>query len=58
MLLVDLSSYYNMTMLARVAYNFANFGNGYLLSELIDDKELAEKIRDLSEIINIKYKLY
>jgi len=53
--IVDLSSYYNMTMWARAAYDFTNFGNGYLLSELISDKDISEKIRDISEIVNINY---
>lgn len=53
--IVDLSPYFNMTLWARAAYNFINFGNGYLLADLIHNRDLSENIRKISEIVNINY---
>lgn len=53
--IIDLSPYYNITSWARGAYNFINFGNGYLLSELIADPDLSNSIKNISEIVNINY---
>jgi len=52
---VDLSHYYNLTQWARGAYNFINFGNGYILADLFRAPELSEYIRNISEIVNINY---
>lgn len=52
---VDLTPLYNITEWARGAYNFTNFGNGYLLAELIQDEKIAEKIRNISNSVDINY---
>jgi CRISPR-associated Csx2 family protein len=52
---VNLGSLFNITLWARGAYNFINFGNGYLLSELIDDDKISPKVRNISELVNINY---
>ncbi len=52
---VDLSPYYNLTLWARGAYNFINFGNGYLLSSLFQEEELSKLTNNISEIVNINY---
>jgi len=52
---VDLSPYYNLTLWARGAYNFINFGDGYILSELFQEPQLSEYVRNISEIVNINY---
>jgi len=52
---VDLSPLYNITAWARGAYNFINFGNGYLLADLISDSDLSRNIKSISEIVNINY---
>lgn len=53
--IVDLSPLYNITLWARGAYNFINFGNGYLLADLVQDEEIAGKIRNISDLVNINY---
>ncbi len=53
--IVDLSPLYNITNWARGAYNFTHFGNGYLLAELIEDKNIADRIRNISNIVDINY---
>ena len=53
--IVDLSPLYNITLWARGAYNFINFGNGYLLADLINDEGIAKKIRNISDLVNINY---
>jgi len=53
--IVDLSPLYNITLWSRGAYNFTNFGNGYLLADLINDRDISQKIRNISDIVNINY---
>jgi len=53
--IVDLSSLYNMTLWTRGAYNFLNFGNGYLLADLINSQEVSDRIRNISDIVNINF---
>ncbi|NLY74343.1 MAG: TIGR02221 family CRISPR-associated protein [Firmicutes bacterium] len=53
--IVDLSPLYNITLWARGAYNFINFGNGYLLADLIKDDGISETIRNISDLVNINY---
>ncbi|HHW48439.1 MAG TPA: TIGR02221 family CRISPR-associated protein [Clostridiaceae bacterium] len=53
--IVDLSPLYNITLWSRGAYNFTNFGNGYLLADLINDNDISQKIRNISDIVNINY---
>lgn len=53
--IIDLSPLYNMTLWTRGAYNFLNFGNGYLLADLISNKDLSERISNISDIVNINF---
>lgn len=53
--IVDLSPLYNITLWSRGAYNFINFGNGYLLADLINDDSISERIKNISDIVNINY---
>lgn len=53
--IVDLSPLYNMTLWTRGAYDFLNFGNGYLLADLISKQELSDIIRNISDIVNINF---
>lgn len=53
--IIDLSPLYNITLWARGAYNFINFGNGYLLTNLINDTNISEKIKNISDLANINY---
>lgn len=53
--IIDLSPLYNITLWARGAYNFINYGNGYLLADLISDGKISENIRNISDIVNINY---
>ena len=53
--IVDLSPLYNITLWARGAYNFINFGNGYLLADLVKDESISGKIRNISDLVNINY---
>ncbi|HHV71623.1 MAG TPA: TIGR02221 family CRISPR-associated protein [Clostridia bacterium] len=52
---VDLSSLYHITLWTRGAYNFINYGNGYLLADLIKDTRISENIKNISDIVNINY---
>lgn len=52
---IDLSFLYNITNWARGAYNFTNFGNGYLLAELIKNENIADRIRNISNTVDINY---
>lgn len=53
--IVDLSPLYNMTLWTRGAYNFLNFGNGYLLADLVSNQELSDRIMNISDIVNINF---
>ena len=53
--IVDLSPLYNITLWARGAYNFINYGNGYLLADLINDDAVSRSIRNISDIVNINH---
>lgn len=53
--IVDLSPLYNITLWTRGAYNYINYGNGYLLADLIYDNETSESIRNISDIVNINH---
>jgi len=52
---VDLSPLYNLTLWTRGAYNFLNFGNGYLLADLMSNQDLSDRIRNISDIVNINF---
>lgn len=53
--IVDLGPFYNVTLWSRGAYNFINFGNGYLLAKLVKDDKISKSIRKISDIVNINY---
>jgi CRISPR-associated Csx2 family protein len=55
---VDLQSLFEVTEWIKGLYSLKSFGNGYLISELLQNqgqKDLARKIRELSDAININY---
>lgn len=61
---VDLKPLFDISQWIRGVYDFINYGNGYLISELIckqnvDDKnrinDISKKIKNISELININY---
>jgi len=55
---VDLKSLFDLTQWIKGAYSLKEFGNGYLISQLLNKKgetELANRIEALSEAININY---
>lgn len=53
--IVDLSPMYNVTLWSRGAYNFTNFGNGYLLADLIGEEDISKSINNVSDIVNINH---
>ncbi len=53
--IVDLSPFYNITLWARGAYNFINYGNGYVLADLINDENISSSIRNISDIVSINH---
>ncbi len=55
--IVDLSYLLNIVELIKAAYEFQNFGNGFLLSQLLQstDQNLAKEINDLSKAISLNY---
>ncbi|MBA1336537.1 MAG: CRISPR-associated protein [Firmicutes bacterium] len=52
---VDLSPLFNISLWARGVYNFINYGNGYLMADLIEDDRIRTKIKNISELVNINY---
>lgn len=52
---IDLSELYNITLWSKGAYDFINYGNGYVLSELIKDEDISKSIENISNLININY---
>ena len=55
---VNLQSLFDLTQWIKGAYSLKNFGNGYLISQLLEEQgeaELADRITKLSEAININY---
>lgn len=55
---VNLQSLFDLTQWIKGAYSLKNFGNGYLIAQLLEEKgetELADRIKKLSEAININY---
>jgi len=52
---IDLAPLFNISNWIRGTYNFVNFGNGYLVSNLIENDELSKVIRNISELVNINY---
>lgn len=55
---VNLQSLFALTQWIKGAYTLKSFGNGYLISKLLKEQgetELADRINQLSEAININY---
>jgi len=52
---VDLGPLFKISQWIKGAYDFITYGNGYMIASLLDDKEMAEKVRDVSELVNINY---
>ena len=60
---VDLKPLFLVSQWIRGTYDFVNFGNGYLISKLIDDdslrekntKEISNRIENITELVNINY---
>lgn len=61
--IVDLKPMFQISQWIRGVYDFINYGNGYLISDLIDKEnidgdngnEISKKIRNISELLNINY---
>lgn len=56
--IVNLKSLFDLTQWIKGAYSLKNFGNGYLISTLLEQQGndlLAKDIRKLSDAININY---
>lgn len=60
---VDLGPLYEISSWIRGAHDFINYGNGYLISDLIKEKEglpdnleaISSKIKNITELVNINY---
>jgi CRISPR-associated Csx2 family protein len=55
---VNLQSLFDLTQWIKGAYSLKSFGNGYLIAKLLQEEgetELADRIKKLSEAININY---
>ncbi len=52
---VDLGPLFKLSQWIKGAYDFITYGNGYMIASLLDDKEISEKVRDVSELVNINY---
>ncbi len=55
---VNLQSLFDLTQWIKGLYSLKNFGNGYLIAELLNSQnelKLSRQIRELSDAININY---
>jgi len=52
---IDYKPLFEISKWIRGVYDFTNYGNGYLISELSNDKELADRINRVSDLFNINY---
>ncbi|MGM0369635.1 MAG: TIGR02221 family CRISPR-associated protein [Bacillota bacterium] len=52
---VNLQSLFEISKWIRGVYDFTSYGNGYLISNLINDEEIAKRITNVSELVNINY---
>lgn len=55
--IIDMTYILNLQNWIKGAYSFSNFGNGYLISELLKDENpnAAKKIESFTNVININY---
>jgi len=51
--IVDLKLLFTISKWIKATYDFINYGNGYLISELINDEETSEIIKNISDLINL-----
>lgn len=60
---VDLKSLFEISQWIRGTHDFINYGNGYIISELLEKdeytsknmKEVPKKIKNVSDLVNINY---
>ncbi|SDC25933.1 MULTISPECIES: TIGR02221 family CRISPR-associated protein [unclassified Candidatus Frackibacter] len=52
---VDLKPLFDISKLIRGVYDFTNYGNGYLISDLINSRQMSRDIKYISELVNINY---
>lgn len=60
---VDLKPLFQVSQWVRGTYDFVSFGNGYLISKLVNDdslgrkstEEISKKINNITELVNINY---
>jgi len=57
---VDLKSLFEISQWIRGVYDFVNYGNGYLIGQLMEQRDanyagMSEKVGNISELININY---
>ncbi|MGM0369559.1 MAG: TIGR02221 family CRISPR-associated protein [Bacillota bacterium] len=52
---VDLGPLFKISKWIRGVYDFTNYGNGYLISDLIADEKIGDKVRNISNLVNINY---
>lgn len=58
--IVDLKPLFEISQWIRGAHEFINYGNGYLISRLIEDdnsnsEEISKRINNISDLVNINY---
>ncbi|MBS4534142.1 TIGR02221 family CRISPR-associated protein [Clostridium sp. D2Q-14] len=53
--IVDLKSLLEISRWIRGTNDFVNYGNGYLISELVEDKGIKKNIKNMTHAININY---
>ena len=52
---IDYKPLFEISKWIRGVYDFTSYGNGYIISELTDDEDLANRINRVSNLININY---
>ncbi len=50
---VDLSPLFEISKWIRGVYDFTNYGNGYLISELVNSEEISNSLKRVSNLVNI-----
>ncbi|NLJ78297.1 MAG: TIGR02221 family CRISPR-associated protein, partial [Tissierellia bacterium] len=53
--IVDLNPLFQISKWIKATYDFVNYGNGYMISKLVKDREIADNIENISELVNINY---
>jgi len=52
---VDLSPLFKISEWIRGVYDFLNYGNGYIISNLIEDNKISKNLENISDLLNINY---